>query len=451
MFEFKTSIHAIADTQLYLYYIVLFIAYLVFLRNVKMNLLSILIFTLYNQGFLLLIDAQGRISKVLFAALVVSILFRSGNLKRGKRMNPILFSFLGFSALFYVNYLLSYVPLLWGVYQHYKYFVPVFLFWALISADFIERDLQYYIGLIVKLTWFQIAFSVVKLIIIGLRENITGSIGDSGGSIGISYAILPAILFWVAHNNTLRGKNWWFMFLVLLIPGASNKRAIWFLYPPLVYLMATHNITKQTLRKIAVTTLVFPLLVYVGFRLNPSLNPDRKLWGSFDLQYTIDYSLSYSGVSEEKLEGPYAQGRWGATMTIINNILRDPVSRDNMIGTPRNRTGSLEVEEFDYGAHGLVTGSMISGLGMLLLESGWPATLLLIIVFVGMIRFVPEHRIRFMFYALLAWNLILYSGTFMRGPTHSLLFVMTIVFTAKYLSLQQVNMDAKERLQIQAG
>jgi len=347
MFEFKTSLYPIPTNQLILYYLIALFIYILFLRNIKFTTLSLIIFLLFNQGYIILLDRLNRPSKVLFIILSLLLLFKGiNNLKLDKREQRILLLSILFTFFFFLNYIINGISLIWASYQYYKYFVPFVLFFALKSLNMSSEDVTYYGNLVIKLILFQVAFSILKLIIIGFRENITGTISNTGGGIGIGYAVMGTILYWAMNGKVIKGKDWLYILSFLIIPIASNKRAIWFIYPIIIILIMYEKITRLSARRVAYIIILVPFLIYFGFRLNPSLNPERKLWGSFDFNYAINYALSYSGVSEEKLEDPYAQGRWGSSALIVKTTLQNPFSRESILGYGRSRTGYLS-EEFN--------------------------------------------------------------------------------------------------------
>ena len=407
MFEFKTIIHPIPFNQLILYYLIALFIYFVFLRNIKFTTLSLIILLLFNQGFIILLDESNRPSKVLFIILSTLLLFKAKNLKLNKSEQRILILSILFTFFFFMNYIINGVPLLWAGYQYYKYYVPIVLFFAIKGLNMSSEDAFYYGNLILKLILFQVAFSILKIAIIGFRENITGTISDTGGGIGIGYAIMGTILYWAMNNKELKGKDWIYVLSFLMIPIASNKRAIWFIYPIIIILIMYEKITRLSARRVAYIIILVPFLIYFGFRLNPSLNPERKLWGSFDFNYAINYALSYSGVSEEQLESTYAQGRWGASTAIIKTTLQNPFSRESILGYGRSRTGYLS-EEFNPLDYGLLKTTSMSAIGFMILQMGWPATLLLILLFINMIYTIPDKKIANIIAFYVLWDVIFY-------------------------------------------
>ena len=110
-------------------------------------------------------------------------------------------AFILFSLLFYLNYIMSNVSLVWASYQYYKYIVPLAIYYGIRGLNLSAKQLEYYAKLIIKLMWFQVIFSIVKLLFLGFRENITGSIGDTGGNIGITFAVLGTIIYWLLTGS----------------------------------------------------------------------------------------------------------------------------------------------------------------------------------------------------------------------------------------------------------
>lgn len=434
MFEFKTSIHDIPVNQLYLYYFLLFALYLFFLRGIKPTYLTATIMLLFNQGFLLsLFENVGPpLTKAMFVLLILVLLMKARIRGISKKEQSVLWLFIVFTVLFFLNYILNQISLIWAFYQYYKYFLPVALYYAIKGLNLNNNENVYYSHLVIKLLWFQIAFSVVKLLVLGFRENIIGSLSNTGGGIGIGYAIMGTIMYWTMRGQNLKGKDWWFVALLLIIPIASNKRAIWFLYPIIISLLMLNRISRQTLRKIASVIILIPIIVYFGFRLNPTLNPEKRLWGSFNMEYAFDYVLSYSGASEEKLSGDYAQGRWGASSAILSNTLRDPFSRESLLGFGRERAGRTG-DEFRGEDYGLMRGTMISALGIMIVQMGWLATLLIISVFLRLIYTIPDRKIARIVAFYVLWDTIFYSGSMINVPIQSILLVLSI-YVIKYYS-----------------
>ena len=46
--------------------------------------------------------------------------------------------------------------------------------------------------------------------------------------------------------------------------------------------------------------LIIPLIFYLGVRLNPTLNKEEKIWGSFDLYMSLSIPKMYRGLRNTK-------------------------------------------------------------------------------------------------------------------------------------------------------
>lgn len=431
-FEFLTAVEAMPMQQLYLYYFILFLIYLFFLRGLKPTYLTATMFLMVNQGFFeSLLGRPGIVGvKIVLVIFIVILLIKSKPANLTNREMIVLWSFTIFSVLFYLGYIVNGVSVVWASYQYYKYAFPIAMYFIIKGLHLSEKQFEYYTSLLFKLLVFQIIFSVVKILVIGFRENITGSIANLGGGIGIGYTVMGTITYWVVKKGDLKTKDWRFIFLLLIIPTASNKRAIWFLFPVIVIMLMGERLSKNLIRNVLTLFLIAPLLIYVGFRLNPSLNPEKKLWGSFDPQYTIDYALSYSGVSEEKLESDYAQGRWGSSIAIVDETIADPFSKESLIGYARSRSGSFS-EYFRPEDYGLMPGTMVSQIGRMIIQMGWPAAFLIIFIYLLFIYSIPDKRIARIITFYVLWDTVLYSGSMINAPVQSV-FLVYCIWIIKY-------------------
>lgn len=439
-FEFMTATTEIPYPQLLLYYFILFAIYVFFLRGLKPTYLTATMFLMMNQGFFeSLLGRPGIVGvKIGLVILITILLFRMKPIKMSNREKIALWGFIVFSILFYLGYILNGVSIVWASYQYYKYAFPIAMYFIIKGLDFDDNQIDYYTNLLFKLMIFQVVFSIVKIFVFGFRENITGSIANTGGGIGIGYAVMGTITYWVVKKGDLKAKDWRFVFMLLIIPAASSKRAIWFLFPIIIVLLMWDEISKNLIRNALTILLVAPLLIYVGFRLNPTLNPEKKLWGSFDLQYAVDYALSYSGVSEEKLESDYAQGRWGSSVAIVSETIADPFSKEASLGFARSRSGKFS-EVFRPEDYGLLHGTMVSQIGIMIIQMGWPATLLIILVFLLLIYSIPDKRIAHIIAFYVLWDSILYSGSMINAPVQSVLLIYCIWIIRFNLKKQKIN------------
>jgi len=53
----------------------------------------------------------------------------------------------------------------------------------------------------------------------------------------------------------------------------------------MLFLLLVYLPKKKILGRLVYLTPLLPLIVYAGIRLNPTLNPDNKIWGKFDYDF----------------------------------------------------------------------------------------------------------------------------------------------------------------------
>lgn len=434
MFEFLGTGSAIPKNQLYLYYFVLALLYLLFLRGLRPTILTAIIFLLFNQGFFdgVIIGFGPPLIKGVISFLLFLLLFRGnfGNLDRRDR--AVLVIFVLFTVVFFFSYLYHGINILWGLFQYYKFFLPVSLFFIIKGMNMGESEYHYYYGLIIKLMWFQIAFSVVKLIIIGFRENIVGSINNAGGSTGIGLSIFAIIMLWVMRGKRFIGKDWWFILLLLIIPVASNKRAIWLIYPLMLLILHSRQITAK---RVLIMVIILPIFVYVGFRLNPSFNPEKQLWGSFDPQFAYEYIMSYSGVGVNEQDSDLAQGRWGTNIALAQEIMRRPFSEELLIGIGKIRGSDSDRyrEDFVPEDYGFASQTMFSGIGVVIIQFGWIIALLVLLLFLNIIYSIPDRKVANVFALFFLWEYIIYNGGTVFRPVSFVVLVLSVRTVSYFL------------------
>jgi len=428
----------IAAVQYYIFYAILAIMYLLFLRRVRKDLLSAFLFVLFNQGFLLLIGGSLSYPKILISLLTFAI-YLSGNFRMHSKDLKVSWAFSLFSMLYFMNFYYFNVSLKVAIFQYYKYLIPFMLYLGLRSINIGEKKWDYLAGFVITLIAFQASFSIVKILVMGYLEGVIGSIAVSGGSMAVTLPLTGLIFYWIYKNESIKGRDWFYVAYILLIPIASVKRAIWFIYPIVFMALLLKNASLKNSRLIGAAIILTPLIFYFGLKINPTLNPEGKMWGSFDPGYALDYAFDYSGVSEDKQSGGLAQGRWGSSLALFDNILEHPFSINSVLGFPIVKSGTLDTDEFMAEDFGMMKGTMMAGIGYLFLKHGYVATLLLLYVFIGFAGGIRDRYLRLLLVFLLLWNVLMYSGGIISNPTQAILFILLCEYA-------RVKYDAKAKL-----
>lgn len=414
MTELKSVVHSIPTQQLMIYYVAVIFLYLLFLRRVRADLLSIFILLVFNAELVRIVDPSEIGYKVMTAIVVLLGASRQKIRITSSREIITIICFVCYSIVYFYSYYRAHITMVYAIAQYYKYLIPFLLYLWCQNSTKVKLQNDYYAELFTKVIFFQVAFSVVKIVVIGFRENLVGTLSTyGGGDLAVLVTMIGCIVFWVRKNKSLEAKHWVYMLSFLIVSAASDKRAIWFLFPLFVIMINVSKLMRVRLQTIALLIVIIPMVLYVGVRLNPTLNQERKIWGSFDLGYAIDYSLDYSGVSPEKMATQRGEGRWGASLYIVSYVVRNPLKIDNMFGLARDRDGKVIWENVDVDSIGLKREiTMMSHIGQSFLRDGWIGTLLLIIFSIGVIRSLPDSDVRRVFMFLYLWDLLLYTGIF---------------------------------------
>lgn len=416
MTELKSIIHDIPQQQLYLYYGLIVITYVVFFRRTKYDKLTMILLLSFNMALVTFVDVTDILGKLLVGAAVAWSLIHA-RMTSFRRIDLIVsMSFVAYSVTFFYSYSRNDLPLVHALLQYYKYLIPCMLFLSLRYSMRFKDGSRYYMSLFISLIMLQVVFSIYKLIIMGFRENIVGSIANAGGDAAVLVTVIGSMAYWVSKDCELKGSDYLFPILTLIIAAASDKRAIWMLFPMILVMFNWDKVKKVKIKNIGIILIMIPLTVYVGFRLNPTLNPDRKLWGSFDLDYGLNYSLDYSGFSEDKLSQQRGEGRWGASLVIIQHYIGNVRNQDTLFGIGRDRNGRVIWGNVDVDEIGLKRdGTMISFIGRSLLIDGLLGTVFYLVCYISMISTISNRRIRRVFMTVVVWDALLYSGIFQMG------------------------------------
>ena len=419
----RTSIHSIPTIRLLIYYLILISIYIVFLRIKRHDLITAVIIMMFTRGFFLYFGKTGyNIHRYIMILILFSLLFSGKKFNLRRNDLTIIFCFIIFTASFYLSWINNYKMSITFFSQYHTYFEPIVLYFGIKKQSYFQKNLDYYIKLIIRLVKFQIIFSIIKLIVIGFRENIIGSIGSSGGDISVTYAVIPLVLYWFYKDGKILRKDLIFLFSLLIIPISSNKRAIWILFPTALFLLNFNYFSKRTIKKIGYITIILPLIIYFGFRLNPSFNPERKFWGSFDLNHALNWSIDYQ--TGRHKSDDLGRGRIGKLQIVLNNTLNDMINKKSIFGYGTNIRQHKKYDYEDFG----ITGGGESGLARSFLEIGYFGTFFLLCIYILLLRNIRNKFRRNIVLILLLLQFITYTGAWMLVPIHSTLFIFLILY-----------------------
>jgi hypothetical protein len=348
------------------------------------------------------------------------------------RKSFLLLMFILFSVSFLYSAIINqnYFTLIFS--QYGKYVTPICIFF-IFSHQIIKRprDFVNAKNLIISLINIQILLSVLKIFIIGLRESTIGSIAYMGGGQAVMLPVLAFILIWISKRGVFNNKDWVYVFMLMFIAFASLKRAIWFIMPAVILLFMYYVHGKFNIKKVLFILPIVILVFYLGVRLNPTLNKENKIGGSFDLSYVLEYTQNYNfGITSETREVQAGTGRGGATFLLWEKLTSGhTLTGSDIWGSGLEDVYTTDYEQFDEKNLGLNSKGAITGIFQSYLTSGFIGIILSLLLILSIALLIKEFRIRIALTILMYWDYLFYSGLILRSQILFILLFLIICYS----------------------
>jgi hypothetical protein len=417
-----------------IYWFIVFLTFVYVILKFNSNLVKILIIICFYAGLASFLGKSVENPYKIILVLLSLYLIQKNNCLAGlsKGENFLLIIFALFSVSFLYSALINedYFTLVFS--QYGKYVTPVCLFFVFNRiyrknpAKFIRLN-----DLFISLLTIQIILSVIKIFTIGLQETTVGSTAYVGGGLAAELPVFGFILVWLNKNGDIRKKGWIYIFLLMFIAFASLKRAVWFIMPAVILLFTYYIPRKVTGRKWLFVLPLIPLIFYLGIRLSPTLNKESKIWGSFDLQYVMDYSQNYNfGKTQQTQDVQLGQGRGGATFLLWDKLFRKKaLSSSDYWGVGLKEVYTTDYEQFEDVGHGLNSKGSVTGIFQSYLTAGYVGILVTILFIISILGLIKESRIRVTFALLMFWDYFFYSGLILRSQVLFILLFYIIIYS----------------------
>ena len=209
-----------------------------------------------------------------------------------------------------------------------RYFILFYIFFlCVLNSDFKEKEIKKINKFLIFLLIIQIPVATIKWLIFPRygefgQESFTGTYATHGGGLHVLIPLI-AIGFIIPLYINKKRKIFILLFLAFIwfsLIGA--KRATLFVLP--LFILCVMYMMKYKFKfrftRIALIMILVVVTTILVVRLNPTLNPQAKIGGSFDLKYLINYTTSYT-TGQGYVEGEwYATGRYAATITMIKYL-----------------------------------------------------------------------------------------------------------------------------------
>ncbi len=432
----QISVYDISNAQILLYNIPIVLSFLYLLFKYRSGSAYSLIVCLFFYGLVVDISrvfTGGRlivnVYQILLLVWAVKIFLHRKQWNSMRHQCLVLVFLIYAVYYFHINILYHGDSTLLVISQFSKTLIPVLLF--------PEIDIQINRGygeklynLFYQLLLFQMLFGVWKLVFLGgFLEGWVGSIsGLQGGGAGTSLPLLGLIFWSIKSHMAFRSKkDWLFVGGLLLIGFAAGKRAVWVLFPLLFLLLYIVAYGKTIKPGSALMVLILlPVFVYLGVRLTPTLNPEDKVWGSFNPQYAWEYALKYSTGSEgggESIEK--GVGRVGAVSLMLDMMK----SSDESVLFGRGLEYMVYADHDDYlnadYYQGITSRGSITGIVSTFFTIG-TIGVVLFILFICTLLLLNKSRYRWVLLIMVLFDYVFYNA---QSVSTMALFVLAIFLT----------------------
>lgn len=337
----------------------------------------------------------------------------------------IIISFIIFSLSFLYSSFINedYFKLIFS--QYAKYFNLFISFLILKRIAYDSYSFEKIKNLLYTLLVIQIILTVIKYYIWGIRESVVGSISFTGGAAATVLPILGFVFIWITKRGSLKNKDWLILALLMFISFVSMKRAIWFIMPLVVFLFYTYIPRKKLSGKLLFVIPIIPLIFYLGVKNNPSLNPEHKFGGTFDLNYVFNFAKEYTFGTDEKKTGT---GRGGATLLLIDKLFSLEYSENDLIGNGLKPIYAAERDTYDNPGFGINQRGSATGVFQTFISAGFLGIITTLAFSFSMLFQLKSPRLRNVIIGIFLWEYFLYTGIILRTPALSFLLVFSVIY-----------------------
>ena len=357
------------------------------------------------------------------------------------------------------------------IFSQYARYLEIFLLWFLLKdAIFYRNEKDKILPFLYEVVILQIIISIFRLLIFRTQyEGLVGSFTISGGGVGTSFPIIGFYILYIYRKGVFKKLDWLLIVGLFLLGWTTGKRAVWIILPIIIMLFFSYVRGARLNKYMILGLLAFPIMIYFGARLTPTLNPEHQVWGSFDLQHLYDYSNKYQ-FGEEGIEGQReniqesqqvtyvggayglqneqieAYGRGNATIELFKLIFGPrSLTEQDIWGTGLSTFYSTSYEEFDklpltihlsYKGAGTGFFQMYATLGVV------GAMLMIIFSLIPYFR-IKHRRIKWVMMVFFLYDYFMYNATTCRD-TYLVAMIFICIFSVNYEYL----MAKSERLRL---
>lgn len=470
---FDSLVYNVNIQNQFIYYVFVLLSFLYFLMKYRGNNLCVLLILMFYTGlFVFLSSAINNLYKIFVLFYSFWCTYRRSAWNHTTSYNRIWSGiFILFSVAFFVAVTQSLGNTITIILSQYARYVEIYLLYFLVqNAVFIRHEGRFMLLLLYQLFAVQIFHALIKLILfpgIGF-EALVGTLSYIGGGQGTTIPIIGFIVLWFYKQGKLTKYDWLYVIGLLLVGFTTGKRAVWFILP---FVIAAFIVYVQGIRLnkyIILGITAIPVVFYFGARLTPTLNPEHKVWGSFDLEYMFDYAETYqfgeeglsitnnknvllSSVGGRLVENDTqtASGRGNATIELFKLIFSGKVNRQDWIGLGFSAMYSTNYGEFlelpltiKLSYKGAATGMFQS-----YVTTGILGVITTIIFGFLPFFFIRHKRLSWVLLGITAWEYFMYTGFIFRTPAFMAVFLFVLFYNNQQMEIAQWRKKERKRLQ----
>lgn len=288
--------------------------------------LKILIVLSFCQGLLYYVGFETVIYKgiMVFLTMAVFLAFLESKKIKIKRDRVLILFLLYLVVVFYTSYINE--TGIKDIISYILYQLPALVIYIFVRmVRFSEKQIINLNKLFFFIFLFQIFVSVIKLLFKGTSETVIGTMHFSNGSLNTIVPLVGIsmlISFYLFYEG--KRKYLWLILGFLFMAWTGEKRAVWFYFVLLSFLGYYFHIIMnkgrnifKSFRRIFYFLPIILAIFYFGVRYSPTLNPDNKMGGRFDIEYLYNYAFNYYTQADQ--EGS-AMGRFSGLINVFQTV-----------------------------------------------------------------------------------------------------------------------------------
>ena len=299
------------------------------LNKINNYIIAIILISVFNIGLLDLLGIDSYMVRLLIDCLLLLVIVCNFFRKISWIYITIVFYIL--LALIIVSFLLSEVSA-FSLFLFIRTFIIPILF--LLSIKNINKINISKIDRLLNILFIeQIIASIIKLIVHGRGEDYIGAMSIYAGELATVFPLL-AISFYFTKYLYSNNLKYLLITPFFLIISYSSLKFGTIIYLPIIFIFNyliwfwNQNISRKYLinfiKQIFSYGCILLLLFYVLVRLNPRANPERKVGGTFDINYLYNFSNDYTN-KFKLVEGNLQTGRLAAFKIYFQDLTKKPL------------------------------------------------------------------------------------------------------------------------------